>query len=185
MTEDAQQPPKQSVLAMIFGGIGALIGVVVGRYAGFALVIPAAFGLMVGWILSMTVPATSKPVVPASAIQAGHGLWMLLGMVLLSMFGLNLIECAAMIGGAIWLAYSPSVIIVALLICYQAVGIVINGMAFAEATRNTDIHKALMVHLFLRLAAVVTMLYGLIESRNLIYAKSQPVELDMDGNEPM
>jgi len=43
----------------------------------------------------------------------------------------------------------------------------------------------LIVHLFLRIAAVVTMLSGLIESRNLMYAKSQLVVLDMDGNEPM
>jgi len=161
------QAQKPSVLALIGGALGAAVGLGVGlgvgRYAGFALLFPAGFALLVGWVLSKTVPARSKPIIPASAVQAGQALWMLLGMVILARFDLTLIDFVILTAGAVWLAFWPSVIVVGVLICYQTVRLAVNGLAFAEATPNTDLHKALLVHLVLRVAAVALMVYGLIE----------------------
>jgi hypothetical protein len=88
---------------------------------------------------------------------------MLVGMVILSQFDLTVIDFVILVAGALGLAFWPSLVLVTGLVCYQAVGLALNGMAFTEATRNTDTHKALLVHLVLRLAAVVLMVYGLIE----------------------
>ena len=40
------QPAKPSVLALIGGGIGAAIGLGVGRYAGLTLLVPLGFALL-------------------------------------------------------------------------------------------------------------------------------------------
>ncbi len=159
------KPPKLSMLALLGGGLGAAVGLAVGPYAGLSLLIPAGFALLVGWALSKAVPAPNKPMVPASAVQAGQGLWMLLGMVLLGQVNLTLIDCAVLLLGALGLAFWPSVVVVALLICYQAVGLVSNGVGFAEATLNTPVHKALLVHLVLRVTAIILMVAGLIKIR--------------------
>jgi hypothetical protein len=158
-----QRPQKPSVLALIGGGLGAAVGLGVGRYAGLALLIPAGVAFVVGWLLALAVPARNRPVIPASAVQAGHGLWMLVGMIYLSRFDLTLIDFVILVAGAVWLAFRPSVVPVAVLTFYQLVGLLANAVAFAEATRNTDLHKALLVHLVLRVTAVALMVFGLIE----------------------
>src|SRR4051794_2194266 len=64
---------------------------------------PGGLGLLAGWIFAKTVPARNKPIVPASAVLAGHGLWMLIGMILLSLYDVALIDFLILVGGAIWL----------------------------------------------------------------------------------
>jgi hypothetical protein len=159
---DAEEK-KPSPFATIAGLVGAGVGVGVGKYAGPALLFPGGFALLAGWIFSKTAPQRCKPMVPAAAVHAGHGLWMLLAMIILAQFDLTLIDFAILMAGAIWLAYAPSLVAVVLLCGYQAIGLVLNGMAFGEAKAGTDVHKGLLVHLVLRATAIVLMIYGLVE----------------------
>jgi hypothetical protein len=188
MGEEKQpQPKKPSVPALIVGGIGAVVGVVVGQYAGAMLLFPGGFALLAGWVFSKTVPEENKPMVPASAVQAGQGLWMLLSMVLLSQFDLIVVDFVILAVGAIWLAFRPSAVLVAALICYQAFGMALNGMAFAQAAPRSVVHRALLVHLVLRATAIVLMVFGLIqiEKRKKLAAQaSEPGQvLDAHVNE--
>ena len=150
-------------------GTRAAVGYATGQYAGLALLIPAVLALLVGWGLSTIVPVRNKPMVPASTIQVGHGFWMLLGLFLIAQLNLNLIDVFLLGVAAVWLvlavclAFWPSIVLVSMLVCYQAVMLAVNGLAFVAATRNTIEHKALLVHLLLRTTAIALMVYGLIE----------------------
>jgi hypothetical protein len=174
---NAAASKKPSVLGMVGGVVGAAVGYAVGAYATFALLIPAGLAILVGWILAKSVPAANKPMVAASAVQAGHGLWMLFGIVMLSQYGPALIDPVILVGGAVWLALRPSIMPVALLACYQVAGLAVNGIAISATTLNTPMHKALVVHILLRVAALALMVYGLIAISKQNAAASAVVDM--------
>jgi hypothetical protein len=87
-------------------------------------------------------------------------------MVLLSTLDPILIDCAILLAGAVCLVIRPSVIAVMLLTGYQGWGLFVNGLAFLDATRGTDVHTALLAHLVLRVAAIVLMVRGLMSVYN-------------------
>lgn len=151
------------MLGYVASGLAGLGGLAVGLYAGSALLLPAGLTLGFRWLLGKVIPTANKPMTSASAVHAGHGLWMALGLGFLGKFDLNLIDVVALLGGALWLAVRPSAVAVSLLACCQTFALALNGMAFVAATPGTLVHKTLLVHLFLRLAAVVLMVRGLVE----------------------
>ncbi len=89
-----------------------------------------------------------------------------------------------LVGVALWLVGWPSVVVVAVLTFYQAFGLVMNGMAFVAAARGTDMHKALVVHLFFRAVAVVAMAWGLVEiARRRVVESQQTAPTDSARDE--
>lgn len=91
MRSSGEAKPK-TVAQQAIGLIAGAAGAVAGFYAGFALLFPAAFALLSGWLLTKAVQPPDKPMLPAGAVQIGHGLWMLLGLILLSQYDSMLID---------------------------------------------------------------------------------------------
>jgi hypothetical protein len=162
--EDGKPPesPKPSPPVATSTWIGVAVGALAGWYAGLHLLIPLGFAALAARALSKRVAVENRPMVPASAILAGHGLWMSLGVIYLAQFNLSVLDLVILIGGALWLAFGPSKLAVGLLIAYEIVGLAVNVPAFFAEAAGTNIHKALFAHIILRVAAIVLMVYGLI-----------------------
>jgi hypothetical protein len=158
-------PPKSSKRSpqvVTATGIGVAVGALAGWYAGLHLLIPLGFAALAARALSKRVAVENRPMVPASAILAGHGLWMSLGVIYLAQFSLSVLDLVILIGGAIWLAFRPSKIAVGVVTLYETVGLAVNVPGFYAEAWGTNIHKALFAHIILRVAAIVLMVYGLI-----------------------
>ena len=173
MTENSHSQ-KKSILAMIVAGIASVFGWSVGQYTGFFLLIPVGLAAVAGLLLSVLVRKKNKPMVPASAIQLGHAIWMMMGtfagftynFLLLQIFDkLNpqFIEPIAFLFFGLLLAFRPTIWLVAPLAMYQLPSLVINGIAFAHTMPNTNNHKALLVHVVLRAVAMGLMIFGLVK----------------------
>jgi hypothetical protein len=81
----APQPTAQkpSIVVQIIAVVGAVIGAAIGRAAGLSLLIPFAGAFLVGVPLSFLTSGKARQMVPAGAVQAGHALWMIVGLLLL------------------------------------------------------------------------------------------------------
>ncbi|MCZ6624719.1 MAG: hypothetical protein O7B35_10895 [Deltaproteobacteria bacterium] len=54
---------------------------------------------MVWWVAWKTAALGFRPMIPAFAVQAGHGLWMLFGVVYMQRFDLNILDLLILFGG--------------------------------------------------------------------------------------
>ena len=162
---DFASPKKSSPAAMIVGPIAAIVGALIGKYAAFNLLIPIVAGALAGAIAFKATPPSRKPIIPAFAIQAGHFAWMLFGALLLHRFDLGLLDLAILAAGLTWLLVRPGLPPILFLGAYQFLALIINAYSFFHATFGTSAHKALLVHLCLRIAALTTMILGLLQLR--------------------
>jgi hypothetical protein len=182
---DAEQTSrKPSILAGVVGVLGVIVGIGVGQYAGLTLLFPLVLACAAGWLLFRLGRQEVGPMIPAAGVLVGHGLWMLVGLILLQVFDYNLIDVALLVGGGIWLTLRPSILAVTVLTLYELVGLVMNGLLFALATPGADIHKALLVHILLRVLGVGLMLFGIVQMRKQSEAPGETgAALETDKNE--
>jgi hypothetical protein len=162
MVESNQQ---QRPLSKVAGLAGTVVGGALGVYAGINLLIPLAAAFMCGWIAYKLAKEEAKPMVPAIAIQGGQGLWMLFGFVMLHLVNLNALDLVILAAGLTWLLVRPGVGPVIFLTAYQSIAFVVNLLTFLTATVGSTTHKALLVHLVFRVAAVLSMVVGLQQVR--------------------
>src|SRR6516164_1011014 len=103
-TPDGPIPDVKSKPAVqALGVVGAVIGALLGRYAGLHMLVPA-IGAVIGGILARKLaPARAQPMVPAFAVQVGHLLWLTLGLMLVGRVSLDLLDVALLAGGLTWL----------------------------------------------------------------------------------
>lgn len=193
--ESSSKEPSKFLqgVKIVAGVVGGAAGYAFGAQAFAYIIFPGVFALIAGALLYRLVPKAHAPILGACAIQIGHGLWMLLGMVIIISFKIegpikldpfDLIDVVLLVGVSIWLAYQPGWIPCGILALYQIFGITINSMALAEQPAGGPMVKALLVHLFLRIAALVAMGIGLYEvRRTLPNALDDVEEIDEEEDE--
>jgi hypothetical protein len=120
---------------------------------------------MCGWIAYKLAKDEVKPMVPAIAVQGGQGLWMLLGFIMLHLVDLNALDLVILPAGLTWLLVRPGIGPVIFLTAYQSMAFVLNLLKFLTASVGSTTHKALLVHLVFRVAAVLLMVVGLKQIR--------------------
>ncbi len=150
---DAQEPANKKPPRVV-GIAGGLLGLLVGRYAGLALLIPlgASFGIYA--IARKFVKGTREIILPAFSVQAGHLVWFCVGMLATQQFGSNLLDVVVFGIGLTWLIRSPSKRPLLVLNVFQALALVINGVAISEVEWGTAAHRALTVHIIFRAVAI-------------------------------
>jgi len=153
--------------------------------------------VLAGALLFWLVPKKYAPIVAACALQIGHGLWMLLGMLVIYFFQpegvaplnpFDLFDVLILVLVPLWLAFQPGWIPCLILAIYQVMGIAVNGMALSAQPAGGPLITAILVHLFLRTAALVAMAIGFYEVRqSLVGTRDEVEEIDEyeedDGNE--
>jgi hypothetical protein len=125
-------------------------------YVGAAMFIPAALGTGT-WYLG---DKLLKPVVPeylmAIAIMSGQLLWMIVGTAILGAWiPLLIIEFIIFAIGIVWLWVRPSIVPVVGLTIYEVGALVINIMGILNLEMGSPEHKAMIVHILLRIAALL------------------------------
>ncbi len=173
---------EKGVLNKVFGVGGAIVGVAVGTYSGINLLLPLAAALLCGWLAYKWVKPEAKSMVPAFAVQAGHGLWMLLGVIVVGVFNPTLLDVVILAAGLTWLLARPGLGPVVLLGAYQCISFVINLQAFLAADVGSDIHRALLVHLIFRALGVALMVMGLQKLRGQSALPVGPPLAERGGN---
>jgi hypothetical protein len=140
--------PQDWAIALATGLLGA--------YVGAAMFIPAALGTGT-WYLGNKL---LKPAVPAYlmaiAIMSGQLLWMIVGIAILGTWLPPLIiELIVFAIGIIWLWVRPSIAPVVGLTIYEAGALAINIMGILNLEMGSPEHKAMIVHILLRIAALL------------------------------
>jgi hypothetical protein len=164
----AESKQRRGALSKAGGLVGTVVGVAVGMYSGINLLIPLTGAFLCGWIAYKLVKEDVKPMVPAIAVQLGHGLWMLFGFIMLRVLNQNALDLVILAAGLTWLLVRPGLGPVILLSTYQCIAFVVNLLSFLAAGVGSTTHKALLVHLVFRLAAVLLMVVGLQQMRRRI-----------------
>lgn len=147
--------------------VGALVGAGVGRYSGLSLLIPLA-GAGAAWAIgSRVVTDNARHFLPAVSVQTGHVVWFLVGLLALGSGGLQEVwfDILLMVAGLVWLVLKPGLGPVVLLTAWQLLALAFNLQVFLEATVGTAAHKALLVHVVLRMSSIGLMVTGLIALR--------------------
>ena len=131
---------------------GWIVGAAVGTYSGIILLIPLLATGTVWWVSERLLNDAKKVILPAFSINAGHFLWLTLGVVLTgaSTFAAHGLDLAVYIIGLAWLLKRPSLAPLYLLGIFQLISLGVNGYSFAEATIGSGLHKALLVHVIWR-----------------------------------
>lgn len=162
--EAAAGPTKPSPAIQAVGIGAAIIGAVLGRWVGLPMLIVAVLGAAVAVPLYFLTSGRRRIMVGAGGVQAGHALWMLLGAILLAagvIQGLSpspliFVEAGLFLAGAILVVLLPSLAVIIPLTVYQVVACVFNVITLTQRPPE-DMAKALVLHIVLRVFAVVLM----------------------------
>jgi hypothetical protein len=153
-----RNPDGEPTIAMqslhVLAGIG---GGAVGVYCGIHFVIPFLTTVLVWWLGSKLLTGDRKILLAAFSVQAGHGLWMTLGMLGAATRPAVLPDLVLYLIGLVWLIKKPSVGPLYFLGVYQLLSISYNGYVFTTVPLGSAAQKALIVHLIWRIAAMVLM----------------------------
>lgn len=145
---------KQGIGTRALGIVGVLIGAAIGKYSGINLLIPLAATGLAWWLAEKFIAQPKKSVVPAFAVQAGHSLWLAFGIAYMGIFTADTFDLVLLVVGLVWLVRRPSRGPVYLLGAYQALSLVVNGIAFTDAAVGSVLHNALVVHVIWRALAL-------------------------------
>jgi len=145
---------KQTSRARLLGILGGVAGWAVGQYSGFALLIPLAIAGLIWAIGRKAVHGDRQIVFPAFAVQAGYLGWFIVGIVVSGQLGTNAIDLVVFGAGLAWLLLSPGRIVLFVLAGLQMLALLVNGYAISQAEWGTPAHRALTVHIALRITAI-------------------------------
>jgi len=145
--------------------VAGLIGIVAGLYSGVHLLIPLILTGLIWWATRRLLPGHPADFVAAAAAQAGHLLWITIGLVVIGALTVDLLDIAILLGGAIWLLTRPGLAAVVVLTIYQVLGLLINLIAFLHFPIGDNLHKALLIHMIWRGLALVFMWRGQSKAR--------------------
>jgi hypothetical protein len=137
--------------------VATVIGIAAGVYSGIHLLIPLVLSGLVWWAARKLLPDRRPDFVAAAAVQAGHLLWIAIGLIVIGALTVDLVDIAILLIGVVWLLARPGLAPVIVLTVYQAVALLINLFAFLNFPVGNNLHRALLVHLIWRILALILM----------------------------
>ncbi len=137
--------------------VATVVGIAVGVYSGMHLLIPLALTALVWWAFRTLLPDRSPDHVAAAAVQAGHLLWITVGLIVIGALTVDLLDIAILLLGVAWLLLRPGLAPVIVLTIYQALALLINLFAFLNFPIGHNLHRALLVHIIWRGLALILM----------------------------
>ena len=140
--------------------VATVVGIAVGVYSGTHLLIPLALTGLLWWAARKLFPDRSPGYLAAAAVQAGHLLWITVGLIVIGALTVDLLDIAILLIGVVWLLLRPGLAPVIVLTIYQALALVINLFAFLSFPIGHNLHRALLVHIIWRGLAMILMWRG-------------------------
>ena len=160
MSTASKQPMTPKSIA------ASLVGGVFGVYSGMNVLIPAIGGGFVWYVGTKVLRPTNPAYLGAISTLVGHALWLLFGMVLLGQWGLNVIDLVAFGLGALWLWSRPGLAPVVVLSIFEVLALLSNVSTIWPEQFGSATHKALAVHIGLRVAVLYLMWAAFLRSRS-------------------
>ena len=140
--------------------VATVIGIAAGAYSGIHLLIPLVLTGLAWWAARKLLPDRPSDFVAAAAVQAGHLLWIAIGLVVIGALTVDLVDIAILIVGVVWLLTKPGLAAVIVLTVYQAAALLINLAAFVAMPIGENLHRALLIHIIWRVLALIFMWRG-------------------------
>ena len=137
--------------------VATMVGIAVGAYSGIHLLIPLALTGLVWWAGRKLFPDRSPDYVAAAAVQAGHLLWIAIGMIVIGALTVDLVDITILLIGIVWLLARPGLAPVIVLTIYQSLALLISLFAFLNFPVGNNLHRALLIHLLWRVLALILM----------------------------
>jgi hypothetical protein len=137
--------------------VATVVGIAAGMYSGIHLLIPLVLTGLVWWVARKRLPHRPPDFVAAAAVQAGHLLWIAIGLIVVGALTVDLVDIAILLIGAVWLLARPGLAPVIVLTIYQSLALLTNLFAFLTFPVGNDLHRALLVHLLWRILALILM----------------------------
>lgn len=143
---------------------GSGVGILLGLYSGIHVFVPFILVFGVVWVLNKTntVPIEGRNIIGLLAGQFG---WMFLGAVLTDQWQLVYIDLVFIGAGIIWLLVKIHAIPIILLLLFQLGVLFININLILMKEIGTDEHRALVVHIALRVMVIVALGSGVLALR--------------------
>jgi len=137
--------------------VATVIGIAVGVYSGTHLLIPLALTGLLWWAARKLFPDRSPGYPAAAAVQAGHLLWVTVGLIVIGALTVDLLDIAILLIGVVWLLLRPGLAPVIVLTIYQSLALLISLFAFLNFPVGNNLHRALLIHLLWRVLALILM----------------------------
>lgn len=137
--------------------VATVVGIAVGVYSGMHLLIPLALTGLLWWTGRKLFADRSPGYVAAAAVQAGHLLWIAVGLIVIGALTVDLVDIAILLIGVAWLLLWPGLAPVIALTIYQVLALLINLFAFLSFPIGHNLHRALLVHILWRGLALFLM----------------------------
>jgi hypothetical protein len=137
--------------------VATVVGIAAGVYSGIHLLIPLALTGLVWWVARKLLSRRPPDFVVAAAVQAGHLLWIAVGLIVIGALTVDLVDIAILLIGVVWLLARPGLVPVIVLTVYQSLALLINLFAFLNFPVGNNLHRALLVHLLWRVLALILM----------------------------
>jgi hypothetical protein len=155
--------PKQPWLIQLGSSI---VGAAVGVYTGANFLIPGVAGAAIWYIGNKTIRPAQPQYMPAITAQGAHLVWLLVGMAITRTWGINLLDVFILTIGLTWLWLRPGVWPVMLLTVFQLLALAVNVALILDMPLGSIGHKALVLHILLRVIALGAMWYALVRNRH-------------------
>ena len=153
----AAKPAPRNPLQVVVAAASAAVGIGLSRYAGMAVWIPMTAAFVVGALVYFAQNRKPTPMLLAIAVQGGHACWMALGALVSGRWDMVGIDLFILAVGLLWLLLRPNLGAVLLLSLYQVIVGALNVLQISAVPVATDMHRALVVHITLRGAAILFM----------------------------
>jgi len=150
---------KQNPLAAVGGIVGAIVGVALSRYSGPSLIVPGATAFLLFLIFDKT---SVRPPHFRGAITLilAHVTWFVAAAMLLGTWEPVIIDVVALGLGVAWIWLRPGLMPCIFLGIVELVTLGINLNSFMAASVGSEAHRALLVHLLLRIGAIAFLAVG-------------------------
>lgn len=148
---------------LLIGVLGFALGTVLTLALGdaaLAVIIPG-IGIATTWVVGRSrLPRRLQPLVPAIAVQGGHLLWLVQGVLVLRYWDALFLDAIPLAAGLIWLTRRPERKAVVFLLAVHAAGIVLPLARLNRTSAAGDAVFWLGLHILLRLTGSYLTLVG-------------------------
>jgi hypothetical protein len=158
--ETQSAAPAASALNTVWTIIGSGFGLALGLYAGVYVFVP--FILIVGvlWILNRTNTVSTEGRSILALLSAQFG-WMFVGALLTGQWELVYIDLIFIGIGIVWLMFRVHAIPIIILMLFQLGVLILNINLILAAEIGAETHRALTVHIVLRIMVLFALGNGL------------------------
>jgi hypothetical protein len=150
---------KQNPLAAVGGIAGAAGGFALSKYSGASLLIPGVAAILILMVFTKT-SVRPRFFRGAISIVTAHIVWFIAAALLLGMWAPVILDIIVLTIGVAWLWVRPGIGPVIFVAVVELISLVINIVTITSAEVGSPAHRALVVHLLLRVAALVCLALG-------------------------